>query len=484
MPVIKHYKGVCHVYVHAAADLDVAARDRREREDPAARRVQRARDVARRSRDRRRRSCRALVARLAARVELRGDDTVQRARRRADPRRDRGRLVTPSTSISILAVRVVDGLDAAIAHIERYGSNHTESIVTDDARAAERFVREVDSSTVHGQRVDPVRRRRRARPRRRDRNLDHAPPRLRPDGRRGPHHHQVRRPRHRTGPDVAEKGQTSEHDQSEEERPEAATSRKRAAAAPGDSRPTPAAPTTHRRPRRRDARAGARPRQEGARAGAARRPRSCARSATTSWCCRAAPIARSTRSPTASRSGSSTKGCARSAPRARAPGQWALLDYGDFVVHVFLHSAREHYDLEGLWNDAPRIPIDVPARRAHPGRRAVRSVAACLVKVTVAAIGRLKEPYLVAAEAEYRSGCARTARSRSRGEGRSRAARRAARERPPLRVRRARRARSRAQQFADLLAAEALARRRRAGRVRDRRRRRPHRRRPQAREAS
>ncbi|MDX2093916.1 MAG: ribosome silencing factor [Kofleriaceae bacterium] len=42
-------------------------------------------------------------------------------------------------------------------------------------------------------------------------------------------------------------------------------------------------------------------------------------------------------------------------------GQWALLDYGDFVVHVFLHSAREHYDLEGLWNDAPRIELDVPA---------------------------------------------------------------------------------------------------------------------------
>jgi ribosome-associated protein len=41
-------------------------------------------------------------------------------------------------------------------------------------------------------------------------------------------------------------------------------------------------------------------------------------------------------------------------------GQWALLDYGDFVVHVFLHAAREHYDLEGLWSDAPRIPIEVP----------------------------------------------------------------------------------------------------------------------------
>jgi ribosome-associated protein len=47
-------------------------------------------------------------------------------------------------------------------------------------------------------------------------------------------------------------------------------------------------------------------------------------------------------------------------------GQWALLDYGDFVVHVFLHSAREHYDLEGLWNDAPRVPIDVPAEARVP----------------------------------------------------------------------------------------------------------------------
>jgi ribosome-associated protein len=47
-------------------------------------------------------------------------------------------------------------------------------------------------------------------------------------------------------------------------------------------------------------------------------------------------------------------------------GQWALLDFGDFVVHVFLHSAREHYDLEGLWNDAPRIPLDIPADARIP----------------------------------------------------------------------------------------------------------------------
>ncbi len=47
-------------------------------------------------------------------------------------------------------------------------------------------------------------------------------------------------------------------------------------------------------------------------------------------------------------------------------GQWALLDYGDFVVHVFLHSIREHYDLEGLWNDAPRVPIVVPEDARMP----------------------------------------------------------------------------------------------------------------------
>jgi ribosome-associated protein len=45
---------------------------------------------------------------------------------------------------------------------------------------------------------------------------------------------------------------------------------------------------------------------------------------------------------------------------AARSGQWSLLDYGDFVVHVFLHAAREHYDLEGLWNDAPRVPLEVP----------------------------------------------------------------------------------------------------------------------------
>jgi ribosome-associated protein len=44
----------------------------------------------------------------------------------------------------------------------------------------------------------------------------------------------------------------------------------------------------------------------------------------------------------------------------RGDGNWALLDFGDVVVHVFYHPIREHYDLEGLWIDAPRVKFDVP----------------------------------------------------------------------------------------------------------------------------
>jgi ribosome-associated protein len=49
-------------------------------------------------------------------------------------------------------------------------------------------------------------------------------------------------------------------------------------------------------------------------------------------------------------------------------GRWALLDYGDVVVHVFDHPLREFYDLEGMWFDAPRVELDVPPdQRIVPG---------------------------------------------------------------------------------------------------------------------
>lgn len=49
-------------------------------------------------------------------------------------------------------------------------------------------------------------------------------------------------------------------------------------------------------------------------------------------------------------------------------GQWTLVDFGDLIVHVFYHPMREHYDLESLWNDAPRVPLQVPPEaRVQPG---------------------------------------------------------------------------------------------------------------------
>lgn len=44
----------------------------------------------------------------------------------------------------------------------------------------------------------------------------------------------------------------------------------------------------------------------------------------------------------------------------KASGQWALLDYGDLIIHIFHHPIREHYDLESLWSEAPRVEIEVP----------------------------------------------------------------------------------------------------------------------------
>ncbi len=144
VPVIKHYRGVCHVYVHTGADVATALAivDNPKTSRPSACNacetvlVDRAIAPA---------FVPALVARLAPRVELRGDTAAcALATMRVATDADWG----AEYLANILAVRVVDGIADAIAHIERHGSSHTEAIVTRDDDAAARFVRELDSSTV------------------------------------------------------------------------------------------------------------------------------------------------------------------------------------------------------------------------------------------------------------------------------------------------------------------------------------------------
>lgn len=138
VPVIKHYKGVCHLYVDRAADLDLALKlliDGKTSRPGVCNALETLlvhRDVAA---DFLPRAAQALRARG---VELRGDDA--------------SRALVPDMHAAseddyaaeflalILAVRVVDSLDEAIAHIRRYGSDHTEVIATRDAATAERFV--------------------------------------------------------------------------------------------------------------------------------------------------------------------------------------------------------------------------------------------------------------------------------------------------------------------------------------------------------
>jgi glutamate-5-semialdehyde dehydrogenase len=146
VPVIGHLEGNCHVYIDRAADLRMA------------------RTIVLNAKMRRTGICGAAETLLVdegctathlapiigdlleAGCEVRGDATVQRV----DPR------VRPASEDdwhteyldAIIAARVVAGVDAAVAHIARYGSAHTESIVTDNPAAAERFLQRVDSAIV------------------------------------------------------------------------------------------------------------------------------------------------------------------------------------------------------------------------------------------------------------------------------------------------------------------------------------------------
>jgi glutamate-5-semialdehyde dehydrogenase len=146
VPVFAHLEGVCHVYVHADADLDMAkrivlnAKMRRTGVCGAAETLLVDRACAPTH-------LQALVRMLLeAGCTVRGDSDTRASDRR----------VTPATEDdwrteyldSIIAARVVDGVEDAIAHIETYGSHHTDAIVTDDGAAAERFLGEVDSAIV------------------------------------------------------------------------------------------------------------------------------------------------------------------------------------------------------------------------------------------------------------------------------------------------------------------------------------------------
>jgi len=105
-----------------------------------------ARTLALASTDQKNAALEAMAERIEAGCEVRGDPDTQRA----DSRVKSASEDDWSTEYldAIIAVRVVDGLDEAIDHIARYGSQHTEAIVTEDKEAAERFLARVDSAIV------------------------------------------------------------------------------------------------------------------------------------------------------------------------------------------------------------------------------------------------------------------------------------------------------------------------------------------------
>jgi glutamate-5-semialdehyde dehydrogenase len=146
VPVFAHLEGVCHVYVQPSADLDMAkrivlnAKMRRTGVCGAAETLLVDRKAAPTHLG-------ALVEMLIeAGCEVRGDPETQRADTRVRPASEDD---WPKEFLdAIIAVKVVDGLDEAIDHIARYGSQHTEAIITGDRAEAEKFLARVDSAIV------------------------------------------------------------------------------------------------------------------------------------------------------------------------------------------------------------------------------------------------------------------------------------------------------------------------------------------------
>lgn len=146
VPVIGHLDGICHVYVHSDADTAMArdvvlnAKMRRTGICGAAETVLVDRNAANRLLPE---MCDALSA---AGCEIRGDEAV----RRIVPASIEASATDWTTEYldAVVSMRVVDDIDCAIDHISRYGSGHTESIITDNKAAAEKFLRDVDSAIV------------------------------------------------------------------------------------------------------------------------------------------------------------------------------------------------------------------------------------------------------------------------------------------------------------------------------------------------
>jgi glutamate-5-semialdehyde dehydrogenase len=146
IPVIAHLEGICHVYVDGAAALDEArrivvnAKMRRTGICGAAETLLVDRKLAATHLP-------PILADLhAAGCEIRGDEATRALDTQAKPATEAD--WTTEYLDAILSVRVVDGVAGAIEHVNRYGSHHTDAIVTEDGAAAQRFLDEVDSAIV------------------------------------------------------------------------------------------------------------------------------------------------------------------------------------------------------------------------------------------------------------------------------------------------------------------------------------------------
>jgi glutamate-5-semialdehyde dehydrogenase len=146
IPMIKHLDGVCHLYVDDRADPDMAVR------------------IADNAKTQRYGTCNTMETLLVAEgiaaqvlprigkifneksVEVRGDDATRTFIPNSKTATERDYYT--EWLAPIVSIRVVKGLDEAIAHIAKYGSQHTDAIVTADKTRADRFLREVDSSSV------------------------------------------------------------------------------------------------------------------------------------------------------------------------------------------------------------------------------------------------------------------------------------------------------------------------------------------------